>query len=229
MTPAQFSFFRRYLLRMARSLFEHGRIDSGRYDGLESFVNGQDGRSCAAELFSRRFAKVPKLHLRLRLKQLREINGSRFDYIEIILRADRRRRRRICFVGHRFIPGVERTLRWNLRQVLEPYNVHLDWSGRDIRSVPIFDDIVRRIKEADFCIFDNRGTTGRPNVYIEAGVAYAVKTPFILFEYGRQGRVLMPSDLSHCFAIRYTSYQNLFREFYAKLPVFFEANFGRRT
>ncbi|MBI3895179.1 MAG: hypothetical protein HY313_04540 [Acidobacteria bacterium] len=213
---------------MARSSFEDGIIDSGRYDEIESFVNGQDGRSCAAELFSRRFATVPNQGFHLRLKQLREMNGSRFDHIEIMFHAGRRRRR-ICFVGHRFIPAVEKTLRWNLRQVLEPYNVRLDWSGRDIRSISIFDSIVGRIKEADFCIFDNRATAGRPNVYIEAGVAYAVKTPFILFEYARQGRISIPTDLSHCFAIRYTSYQNLFRELYAKLPVFFEANFPKRA
>lgn len=140
----------------------------------------------------------------------------------------KRRPQRVCFVGHRFLPEVTNTLRWNLRQVLEPYNVQLDWSGKDIRSVQIFDDLVRRIKKADFCIFDNRATASRPNVYIEAGVAYAVGTPFILFDYARQETESIPSDLSHSFAIKYYSYQQLFREFYARLPVFFFRNFGER-
>jgi len=160
------------------------------------------------------------------LKRLREINGRSFEHIQIVI--VKQRPRRVCFVGHRFLPQVSSALRWNLRQVLEPYNVQLDWSGKDIRSVQIFDDIVERITRADFCIFDNRATTKRPNVYVEAGIAYAVGTPFILFDYARQKTESIPSDLSHSFAIRYMTYQRLFREFYARLPVFFIRNFGEQ-
>lgn len=227
MTSAQFGFFRRYLWKIAESFFEDGVINFSLCDDLQSFSDTPRGISSASALFSRRVVDLPEYRLRLRWKQLREMDGSRFDHIEMMFTGSRRRRRRVCFVGYRFIPEVRGTLIWNLRHILEPYNVDLDWSGRDIRSVPIFDDIVRRIKEADFCIFDNRTTAGRPNVYIETGIAYAVNTPFILFDYSRRGTVSIPSDLTHCFAIRYSSYQRLFREFYSKLPVFFRENFGR--
>jgi hypothetical protein len=229
MTPAQFSFFRRCLRERAESLLQDEVIDSAQCNALQSFPNTERGKSCASTLFSRRVVIIPDHHLRFQLKALRETDGGNFDFIEILLTAEQPvRRNRNCFVGHRFVPSVTKTLRWNLRQILEPYNVHLDWSGKDIRSVAIFDDIVARIKKADFCIFDNRATLGRPNVYIEAGIAYALKTPFILFDNSPKGTTSIPSDLSHCLAIRYTSYQKLFREFYGRLPVFFQRNFGDR-
>ena len=209
---------------MAESLFLHDVIDSDQCHELQSFPNRPIGRLCATELFSRRKARLAEYPILLQLKRLREINGTPFEHIQIVFA--KKRSRRVCFVGHRFLPQVTNTLRWNLRQVLEPYNVQLDWSGKDIRSVQIFDDIVERIKRADFCIFDNRATAKRPNVYVEAGIAYAVGTPFILFDYVRQKTESIPSDLSHSFAIRYMTYQSLFREFYARLPVFFIRNFG---
>ena len=104
----------------------------------------------------------------------------------------------------------------------------LDWSGQDPTSVQIFDDIVRRIKRADFCVFDTRATRGKPNVYIEAGIAYAVRTPFILFEHQRTARGFvssLPSDLGHALSLRYSSYERLFREFYFSLPSFAERHF----
>ena len=119
-------------------------------------------------------------------------------------------------------------MRWNLRQILEPYRIELDWSGQDPKSVQIFEDIVRRIRKADFCVFDTRATRGKPNVYIEAGIAYAVGTPFILFDYAPpNGKSVasLPSDLAHSLSLRYTSYEKLFREFYFSLPVFAERNF----
>ena len=211
---------------MAESLFLHGVIDSRKCRDLQSFPSRQLGKSCAAELFARHEVRLAEYPIHLHLKRLREMNGKHFDHIQIMFVPKTSRPRRVCFVGHRLLPEVTRTLRWNLRQVLEPYNVQLDWSGRDIRSVQIFDDIVRQIKKADFCVFDNRATGGRPNVYIEAGVAYAVETPFILLDYARQRAESIPSDLSHSFAIKYYNYNKLFREFYSRLPVFFERNFG---
>jgi hypothetical protein len=182
---------------------------------------------------------IPAYQLRLQLKKLREMNGSEFDHIEIIFISDSERPRRLCFVGHRFSAAVERTLRWNLRQILEPYNVELDWSGRDFRSVQILEDIVKRIKGADFCIFDNRDAEERPNVYIEAGMCVALEKPFVLFEHDsaprrRRSSGIIPSDLSHALALRYRNYRQLFWEFYSRLPLFFEKNLssprqGRRT
>lgn len=229
MTPQEFRFFRRYLREWAEGLFLYGAIDSNRQEGINEICNEPEGKRCAKELFARRRAILPRYRLRLRLKRLREIDGRSFYHIEVTSTTKSKHRRRTCFVGHRFIPSVTKTLRWNLRQVLEPYNIHLDWSGRDISSRQIFDDIVQRIKKVDFCIFDNRSTGGKPNVYIEAGIAYALKTPFILFEYVPTGAAArrtasIPSDLAHALALRYKNYEELFRQFYSALPVFVERN-----
>lgn len=226
MTASQFSFFCRYLRELAESLFIHHLIDSQQCSELMALGREPEGRECARQLFSRQTAFVQRYKLRLRLKHLREIDGAEFPHIEVL--PTRQRSRKVCFVGHRFIPGVEKTLRWNLAQLLEPYNVHVDWSGKDPRSVQIFDDIVRRIKRANFCIFDNRATDRRPNVYIEVGVAYAFRVPFILFEYVPQKpgsrRPSIPTDLSHALTLRYENYQELFRGLYFALPAFFKNN-----
>ena len=121
------------------------------------------------------------------------------------------------------MPNIEKTLRWNLRQILEPYNVELEWSGRDIRSVQILDDIVRKIRAADFCLFDTRETEGKPNVYIEAGICYAIRKPFVLLEH-KQSVGAVPSDLGFAFSPRYDNYRQLFRDFYYRLPLFFREN-----
>ena len=227
MTPKQFRFLRRRLREMAESSYQYDVITWQERQYLRSFPNTEREKSCAEELLSRGEVTLSDYSLRLELKRLREINGKEFSQVHI-LDTGKRRPRRACFVGHRFLPGVEKMLRWNLRQVLESYNVNLDWSGKDIRSVQIFDDIVDRIDKADFCIFDNRATSRHPNVYIEVGVAYALKTPFILFQYGRQ-RTGLPANLSHSFAIRYYSYQKLFRELYSRLPAFFMGIFEEES
>ena len=194
MTAEEFGFFRKYLREFAESLFLREVIDSRQCSQLRSFANTTRGKACAMELFSRGVAVLREYDLRLELKQLREMNRRHFYHIEVTFTFQRCPPRRVCFVGHRFVSSVEKTLRWNLCQVLEPHNIRLDWSGKDPRSVQIFDDIVRRIRKADFCIFDNRATAGRPNVYIEAGIAYALKTPFILFEYVSKARTSNPDN-----------------------------------
>jgi len=223
MTAAQFAFFRSYIREWAETLFLHHFISSRECEDLKAWSREADGRAYAAELFSRGFTHIPEWRLRLQLKHLREMRGTRFYHIEVT--RTRVRRLKVCFVGHRFVRSVERTLRWNLAQVLEPYNVRLDWSGQDPRSVQIFEDIVRRIRRADFCVFDNRATNGKPNVYIEAGIAYAFRVPFILFEYapknGTRPALPIPSDLAHALAFRYCNYRDLFRRLYFSLPVFF--------
>jgi hypothetical protein len=224
MTSAQFTFFRSYIREWAETLFLLNLISSRTCEDLKAWSCGPEGKMHAAELFSKGYTHNPELKLRLQLKQLREMTGTRFHHIEAT-RTNPARTVKRCFVGHRFVRSVERTLRWNLAQVLEPYNVRLDWSGQDPRSVQIFEDIVRRIRRADFCVFDNRATDGKPNVYIEAGIAYAFRVPFFLFEYAPENRIRralpIPSDLSHALAFRYRNYRELFRRLYFSLPVFF--------
>lgn len=223
MNRHQWAFFKDFLDGFWESYFLQGQISSQAHDSLHLWLDKPEARDCAERLFAERTVTIPKHHLRLRLKSLREMDGRSFSHIEVLLIRTRRRRKRTCFVGHRFLPDIERTLRWNLRQILEPYNVKPDWSGRDIRSVQILEDINRRIRAADFCIFDNRGTQGKPNVYIEAGICYAIRKPFILFD-NEQSPSSMPSDLGFALALRYRTYQQLFQEFYYRLPVFFKEN-----
>ena len=223
-------FFRSYLQDVSESLFVRSIITSAQCDQIRAFAKTRESARWAEELRLRRRIRIPQLDATFTLKLLREMNGSHFYHIEILVDRQRTRRRRVCFVGHRFAPSISRTLRWNLRQVLEPYNIELDWSGDDPRSVQIFEDIVRRIKRADFCVFDTRATQGRPNVYIEAGISYAVGTPFVLFDYvpsdrARQQAASLPSDLAHGISLRYSSYQKLFREFYVSLPAFAARHF----
>lgn len=226
------AFFRSYLLELSESLFVRSAIDSRRCDQIRSFARSAACKRFAVALLKSRQVRVPDLRLNLQLKFLRETNRRQFCHIEVVVNRARRRRRRVCFVGHRFTPAISRALRWNLRQVLEPYNIALDWSGQDPKSVQIFDDIVRRIGRADFCVFDTRATRGKPNVYIEAGVAYALGTPFVLFEFvpspgirGSSSVASIPTDLAHAISLRYSSYERLFREFYFSLPVFAARNF----
>jgi hypothetical protein len=221
-------FFRTYLRELSESLFVRSVINSTQCDQIRAFSRKAAAAAYARELLKKRTIRIPQLNLVLQLKRLREMNGREFCHIEVLVNQRSRRKRRICFVGHRFTPAVGNTLRWNLRQILEPYNVSLDWSGQDPMSVQIFQDIVRRIRKADFCVFDTRATKRKPNVYIEAGIAYAVGTPFILFEHNpasRSSAPTLPSDLAHTLSLRYSTYERLFRDFYFSLPVFAERNF----
>lgn len=49
---------------------------------------------------------------------------------------------------------------------------------------------MRQIRKADFRIFDNREADLKPNVYIEAGIAYVLGKPFIMADY--RGNRLQP-------------------------------------
>jgi hypothetical protein len=212
MKPSQFNFFRRFLNSFAENQFVVlNKIDSVTCQRLQSWTSGHEAAHYAARLFVDRAVEVREFGLRLQLKTLRELDGAEFNHIEILSRQDRRRRTRTCFVGHRFSAAVEKTLRWNLRQILEPYKIKLEWSGRDMSSVQILEDIVKKIKEADFCVFDNRATKGKPNVYIEAGMCVVLKKPFVLFEYTSTPKHPedpgpIPSDLNFALALRYRNY-----------------------
>jgi hypothetical protein len=228
MTHAELAFFRRFLGGYFESAYLNGQIDWRTCRHGQSWLDTSEAGEYASKLFSDGAVIIPEQYLNLQLRSLREMNGKEFNHIEIVRLSQKGRRRRKCFVGHRFIPAVNKTLRWNLRQVLEPYGVELDWSGRDPRSVQVFEDIVKRVNEADFCIFDNRETRAKPNVYIEVGMCIALSKPFILFEFEsrshRHSSSPIPSDLTSALTLRYRNYQQLFQDFYFRLPVFFENN-----
>jgi hypothetical protein len=124
-----------------------------------------------------------------------------------------------CFLGSRSVTNISDSLRINLRYVLEPSRVELVRSGTDMAAVGFFDDIVEKIRTCDFCIFDNQLAEEKANVYIEVGIAYALKRPFILANY-KGNRLPIPSDLTHILHIPYTNYKDLCRTLYFNLPLF---------
>lgn len=75
------------------------------------------------------------------------------------------------------------------------------------------------------CFFDSYGTEGKPNVFIEIGMAYALGVPMIVTEHvGTLPGAEIPSDLQGLFRIRYATYEELFRKLYFGLPMFFQKN-----
>jgi hypothetical protein len=148
MKPSQLLFFREFLGSFFESIFLHGLIDSTTHTRLSRWCQTAEAKEYATRLFREGTVDLPEYLLTLKLVQLREMDGKEFDHIQIIFISTSERPRTNCFVGHKFSPQVDKTLRWNLRQILEPYNVELEWSGRDLRSVQILDNIVRQIKTA---------------------------------------------------------------------------------
>jgi len=81
------------------------------------------------------------------------------------------------------------------------------------------------------CFFDSHSTEGKPNVFIEVGMAYALGVPMIFAEHvgvSSQTREAIPSDLQGLFRIRYATYEELFRKLYFGLLNFIAKNRIRR-
>src|SRR5205823_1166333 len=137
----------------------------------------------AEKLFARspKSVNVPN-YGRLRIVRLRELDGNEFPFLQGLGKTTDKKPL-TCFVGHRFLPQIERDLRHNLAQLLGPYSIHLRWSGYDLSAAGVFGDIVAGIRTADMCFFDNLGTLHKPNVYIEIGIAHALGKPMIVSEY----------------------------------------------
>ena len=94
---------------------------------------------------------------------------------------------------------------------------------------PVFETILKRIRAADFSIFDDRETEVRPNVLIELGAAIGMQKPYFYFNYGKKRTVRIAnrhepittaSDLAGMLYLRYASYRPLFVEFARRLPGF---------
>lgn len=203
------------------------------YDLLGSLRNAK----LLALLGQRLFAKSPKpLHVEgfgdIRLIYLREPDGSEFPFLQGLVRPSASSAKKLsCFVGHRFLAEIERSLRFNLIHLFEPYEIALRWSGYDLTARDVFDDIIVGIKSADLCFFDNLGTLNKPNVYIEIGMAHVLGKPMLVSEYsgpGSKGRRKIPdtgsvpSDLQGLLRIQYRSYEELCKQLYFGLPIFLE-------
>lgn len=224
---------RTYIYALYRS---GGQISRKRRLSFEQLLRRrQDLRALASQLYGPTGEapdpKDPTVRL-VRLNVL-EIGGRRRSLI--VIRSEkrgaqaRRRRRFRCLVGHRFTRKIEEAFRWNLREVFEVFGIDPIYSGFDGRAVQILNDLCNRIRTSDFCLFDNRETTqpSKPNVYIEAGMAFALKRPFIFCHYKRE---VWSTNFSNLLYISYENYQDLFQKICAALPLFLrQLNASGRT
>jgi hypothetical protein len=164
--------------------------------------------------------------LRFELVSMKSIDGTEFPFVRIQIKRDLEKipkKRLKVFVGHRFLDHITQPLRFNLARILDPYGIKLIFAGQDAASEPLLSDIVKKLRAADFAIFDNRETETKPNVYIEIGMSLILKLPFIVCDYRDPERPdfdPIPSDLSGFLTVRYVDYKSLFTELALKLPSF---------
>ncbi len=158
--------------------------------------------------------------VRLSIKEIGTQQSSLF-VMQMVTPSDPRPPRRSlrCLVGHRFTQPIEASFRWNLRELFSVFGVAEEYSGFDGAAINIIDDLREKIRTSDFCLFDNRETTSpaKPNVYIEAGMAFALQRPFIFCHYKRE---VWPSDFSNMMYLSYRNYGELFQELASVLPMF---------
>jgi len=226
------AFLHRFLAGFLESQLVSGLINTEHYYNNLNLL----GKSTwLASISQQLFASSPKPvfvrgHGRVRLVFLREPDGRTFPFIQGLTKNKPRegRTKLTCFVGHRFVAGIEQALRFNLVHLFEPHQITLRWSGFDLSAKEIFEGIVAQIRNADLCLFDNLGTLNRPNVYIEIGIAHALGKPMLVCEYVGTGRKKIPdtgsvpSDLQGLLRITYQSYEDLSRKLYFGLPLFLE-------
>ena len=193
-------------------------------------------RRAQAEGFERGFAKTlaegktPRLaHHEFSLPRFRSLTGEGFYGVLAIHRGLRVKQNLTAFLGHRFIPTVTPNVRHNLQLILRPYGIRLVYSDTDMPNGAVFETILRRIARSGFCIFDDRETETRPNVFIELGAAVALRRPYFYFSFqnkrtvrigGKNERISVPSDLAGMLCLPYLQYEDLFLEFAMRLPGF---------
>ncbi len=163
------------------------------------------------------------------IANLRELNGRDTPTVMAVNRRIRCPRTLRVFVGHRFTAAVTTNLRHNLQIVLRPYGITPVYSDSDMPNGSVFETILKRIRAADFSIFDDRETEVRPNVLVELGAAIGMRRPYFYFHYGnkrtvkiknRHEPITTASDLAGMLYLPYTSYRGLFVEFARRLPAF---------
>lgn len=229
-------FVREFLTGFLEAQLVNGLIPTDDYyDSIASFNDGLFN-DVAKKLFTTSPHRIyVKGFGELRLIYLREFDGGEFPFLQGLAQpsSSHWKRKLTCFVGHRFLPSIERSLRFNLRHLFEPHGIDLCWSGYDLAAKDIFREIVSGIKSADLCFFDNLGTLNKPNVYIEVGMAHALDKPMLVSEYSgpsSKGRRKIadtgsvPSDLQGLLRIQYRGYQDLCQRIYFGLPAFLSKN-----
>lgn len=163
--------------------------------------------------------------------KLRTLTGGRSDWLLAVDSKLRCTRKLTVFVGHRFVDDVTKNVRHNLQRAVQPYGLRLVYSDTDMPNGPVFQTILERIKTSEFCVFDDRETEVRPNVFIELGAAIALGRPYFYFSFlrkrrvkvkGMEQKVEIPSDLDGMLRMPYENYEDLFTEFAIRLPAFLQ-------
>lgn len=225
-------FVRQFLEEFLENQLVSGFISTGRYQGHLASLR----RYARLPALSRKLFKVSPEPILvegfglLRVIYLREPDGTEFPFLQGLAESGSRARKGecVCFVGHRFLSGIEKSLRFNLIHLFEPHQIKLRWSGYDLSARDVFEDVISGIRSADLCLFDNRGTLNKPNVYIEVGIAYVLEKPMLVCEYVGTGKNTIPdtesvpADLQGLIRIQYQSYQDLCKKLYFGLPSFLE-------
>jgi hypothetical protein len=166
---------------------------------------------------------IPQGNIVLIPLKMRQFDGSKTPFVLIIpqefLNHGSSKKHLTCFVGHRFSKEVTNNLRYNLACIFDAFGIKPVYSDTGYRNGQVFNTIISMIRSAHFCIFDNRLTEQKPNVYIEIGAAITLGKPYYFFEFkGTTQKV--PSDLAGLVALRYANYRELFHEFALTLPDF---------
>lgn len=167
-----------------------------------------------------------KKGLQFKLLTLRHYHKGDFDMTLIVPKLKTKKKwkgkRLQCFVGHRDSQKMRRSFQFDLATILREFRITPKFQDVNYLTDVIFNSVVKEIKRSDLCIFDNRDTLNKPNVYIEIGIAKAFGKPVVFFEkVAKSGEQLtgFPSDFSGLSTFRYKSYKKLFFEFGLQLPV----------
>jgi hypothetical protein len=201
-----------------------------------NFLDVRAQRAVNAPGFRRAFIKTIRQagHAELarhsfRVAPLRTLNKSNTPFLLMTSLRHRAKGNVVAFVGHRFVSNINSSLRHNLQLVLAPYRIKTVYADTDLPNGDLFRVILSRIRASAFCIFDDRETETRPNVFIELGAALAMERPYLYFAFqkkrtvnvGRKAeRITVPSDLAGVLYLPYSSYEQLFADFSMRLPGF---------
>jgi hypothetical protein len=227
-TADQAAFVASSLTSLIDTMYTDGRLNRQARDQLHAYLAKADMPALSEQLFTRGRilfgldATTPRAtDTCFELIQLHELDGSKAPLV--VWRPDSSRARppaRLrCFIGHRFAPTVTQPLQYNLHELFELHHVTEEPIGKDGSAIELLPEIYAHIRRADFCLFDNRETTNprKLNVYLEAAMAYAMRTPFVFCNFGNE---TMPTDFGGLLNTPYTSYIELFRELYRRMPMF---------
>lgn len=187
---------------------------------------------------------VPEMPYFFYLSPIKEVNGSKVPYVSILPKAVALKVIELnkesqfgipafsCFVGCRFIRRVRRDLEYNLRSVLSDLGINVltsDYPGTFRRILD--DGIIDAIDRSQFCIFDARFTSNKPNVYVEVGIAYLRRKQIFFFEPKENlGGFHSPgwaSDFEGFYVTKFSRYKSMLDRIVYDLPIVMERLFVR--